>query len=106
MLHKSKKVLLISASLIALCGSTVAISTPAEQGRPLASEQIHQQVNINSAPASEIAASLKGVGLKTAQAIVAYRDANGEFQSLDSLTMVKGVGGKTIKKNKQRIILE
>lgn len=105
-LNKSKKILWIGASLIALCGSSVVFSAPADQGRALVSEQTQQQVNINSASASELAASLKGIGIKTAQAIVAYRDANGAFQSLDALMMVKGVGSKTIKKNMQRITLE
>ena len=105
-LNKSKKILWIGAAVIALCGSATVSSAPADQSRTLVSEQTQQQVNINSASASEIAASLKGVGLKTAQRIVAYRDANGAFQSLDALTMVKGVGGKTVKKNKQRIVLE
>ena len=77
-----------------------------QHSRALVAEQVQQQVNINSASASEIAASLKGVGLKTAQAIVSYRDANGAFQSLDALTMVKGVGRKTVKKNKQHIVFE
>jgi len=106
MLNKSKKNLLISAAVIALCGSAATFAAPTDQGRALVAEQVQQQVNINSASASEIAASLKGVGLKTAQAIVAYRDANGAFQSLDALTMVKGVGRKTLKKNKQHIVLE
>lgn len=106
MLNKAKTNLLIGAALIALCGSATVFSGPTEQGRALMSEQAQQQVDINSASAAEIAASLKGVGLKTAQAIVAYRDANGAFESLDALTMVKGVGGKTVKKNKQRIVLE
>jgi competence protein ComEA len=44
--------------------------------------------------------------MKTAQAIVAYRDANGAFKNLDALTMVKGVGRKTIKKNKEHIALQ
>ena len=105
-LNKSKKILWIGASLIALCGSSVVFAAPADQGRALVSEQTQQQVNINSASASELASSLKGVGFKTAQAIVAYRDANGAFQSLDALMMVKGVGSKTIKKNIQRITLE
>lgn len=105
-LNNSKKNLLIGAAVIALCGSAAVFAAPADQGRALVAEQIQQQVNINSASASEIAASLKGVGLKTAQAIVAYRDANGAFQSLDALTMVKGVGGKTVKRNKQNIIFE
>ena len=105
-LNKSKKILWIGASLIALCGSSIVFAVPADQGRALVSDQVQQQVNINSASASELASSLKGVGLKTAQAIVAYRDANGAFQSLDALMMVKGVGNKTIKKNMQRIVLE
>ena len=106
MLKKGKKNLLISAAVIALCGSPTVFAAPADQSRALVAEQVQQQININSASASEIANSLKGVGLKTAQAIVAYRDANGDFQSLDALTMVKGVGRKTIKKNKQHIVLE
>ena len=92
MLHKSKKNLLIGAAVIALCGSATVFAAPADQGRALATEQVQRQVNINSASASEIAATLKGVGMKTAKAIVAYRDANGAFKSLDALTMVKGCG--------------
>lgn len=106
MLKKSKTNLLIAAAIIALCSPIAVSAAPADQGRALVAEQVQQQVNINSASASEIAASLKGVGLKTAQAIVAYRDANGAFQSLDALTMVKGVGRKTVRKNKQKIVLE
>ena len=106
MLNKAKTNLLIGAAVIALCSSAEVFSAPADQSRALVTEQVQQQVDINSASAAEIAASLKGVGLKTAQAIVAYRDANGAFQSLDALTMVKGVGGKTVKKNKQRIVLQ
>lgn len=106
MLKKSRKNLLIGATVIALCGSTALVAAPADQGRAMVAEQTQQQININSANASEIAGTLKGVGLKTAQAIVAYRNANGAFKSLDELTMVKGVGQKTVKKNKQKIVLE
>ena len=37
-------------------------------------------VNVNTATAEEIAQALKGVGLKKAEAIVAYRKSNGQFQ--------------------------
>jgi competence protein ComEA len=106
MLKKSKRYLLISAAVVAIFGSVEIFAAPTDQSRALVAEQVQQQVNINSASASEIAASLKGVGLKTAQAIVAYRDENGAFQNLEALTMVKGVGYKTVKKNKQHIVLE
>ncbi len=105
MLKTSKKILLIGASLVALAGSAPALAASAEKSRSPVSEQTQQQVNINSASAVDIAKVLKGVGLKTAEAIVAYRDANGTFKSLESIAMVKGIGSKTLKKNSTRILL-
>ena len=57
------------------------------------------QVNINSASAQEIASALKGIGLKKAQAIVDYRDQNGDYTSADELLEIKGIGKKIIDKN-------
>ena len=82
------------------------MAAPGEKARSPVSEQAQQQVNIKSASAIDIANALKGIGLKTAEAIVAYREANGAFESLESITMVKGVGGKTLKKNSARILLK
>lgn len=64
------------------------------------------QININTASAAEIAAAMKGVGLKTADAIVRYRKANGSFKTIKSLTKVKGVGDKTLLKNNGVIVLD
>lgn len=52
-------------------------------------------VNINSADASSLA-SLSGIGDVKADAIVAYRNEHGEFKSVDGLTSVSGIGGKTV----------
>ncbi len=60
-------------------------------------------VDINKASAQEMSESLKGVGLKKADAIVAYRKANGPFASIDDLANVKGIGEKTIAKNKSNL---
>jgi len=60
-------------------------------------------VDINKANAQEISESLKGVGLKKAEAIIAYRKANGPFASIDDLANVKGIGEKTIAKNKSNL---
>jgi competence protein ComEA len=106
MLVTTKKILLISASLIALSGSASVLAASDQQRSSLASQQVQQQVNINNASAVEIAVTLKGVGLKTANAIVAYRKANGAFKSVESIAMVKGVGSKTLAKNSARIVLE
>jgi len=62
-------------------------------------------VNVNKASAEAIASSLKGVGQVKAEAIVAYRKAHGNFKSADDLNQVKGIGDKTIAKNKKDILL-
>jgi competence protein ComEA len=58
-----------------------------------------EPVNINKADAKTLSKSLKGIGMKKAQAIVRYRKKNGAFKTLDDLMNVKGIGEKTIKKN-------
>ncbi len=49
-------------------------------------------VNINTADADTIAASLQGIGPVKAQAIVDYRKQNGLFQSPDDIMKVTGIG--------------
>lgn len=61
-----------------------------------------ERVNINTASAGELA-TLKGVGAKTAVAIVEYREMFGWFESVDDLTKVKGVGEATLEKNRHRL---
>ena len=62
-------------------------------------------VNVNTADAAAIAQELNGVGAKKAQAIVEYRQANGDFKTIESLTEVKGIGLKTVEKNRDLIEL-
>ena len=63
-------------------------------------------VNINAADADTIQKELKGIGAQKAEAIVAYRQANGNYQSADELINVKGIGIKTVDKNRDNIVLE
>lgn len=62
-------------------------------------------VDINSADAKTIAKSLSGIGEKKAEDIIKYRKENGPFKSIDDLSKVKGIGAKTIEKNKADIVL-
>lgn len=69
-------------------------------------EQVMQeQVDINLADAETIAMVLVGIGISRAEAIVEYRESNGNFKSLDDLILVSGIGEVTIRKNAERILL-
>jgi competence protein ComEA len=60
-------------------------------------------VDINRADAATIAKELQGIGLSRAQAIVAYREKNGSFKSVDDLRKVKGIGARTLELNRANI---
>ncbi|MHB8811098.1 MAG: ComEA family DNA-binding protein [Desulfobulbaceae bacterium] len=55
------------------------------------------KVNINTAPATELEA-LPGVGPAKAEAIVKYREENGNFKTVEDLKKVKGIGDKMFEK--------
>jgi competence ComEA-like helix-hairpin-helix protein len=54
-----------------------------------------EKVNINTANAQQLA-TLKGVGPKKADAIIAYRNEHGPFADVNALSSVKGMGSKKI----------
>ena len=60
-------------------------------------------VDINTADAETISAELKGVGLSKAKAIVEYRKKHGPFKSPDDLSLVKGIGERTVEINRANI---
>lgn len=84
--------------LLSLC----LLATP-----PLfAADQPASPVNINTADVVTLSEALTGVGPSKAEAIVAYRQSFGPFQSVDELTAVKGIGNSLLDKNRDRIILK
>lgn len=59
-------------------------------------------ININTAGLSELD-TLDGIGEKTAEAIIKYRDTHGAFKSTDELCEVSGIGTSTLEKIKDYI---
>ena len=63
------------------------------------------KVDINTADAAQLEQVLVGVGPAKAEAIVEHRKANGPFKSADELALVKGIGLKTVERNREKIEL-
>lgn len=62
------------------------------------------KIDLNRADAAGLM-RIKGVGEKTAQAILAYRRAHGPFRAVRDLLQVKGIGEKKLEKLSPYIIL-
>ncbi|MDX2073034.1 MAG: helix-hairpin-helix domain-containing protein [Alphaproteobacteria bacterium] len=81
---------------VAQAASPLQIATPAKE---------HTVININTASAAELDKALIDIGPKKAQAIVDYRNQHGPFKTLDDLRHVKGIGMKTLERNRAIITL-
>ena len=62
-----------------------------------------EPVDINTADAAALAQAINGVGLKKAEAVIAYREQHGPFLRVEDLINVKGIGIKTIEKNREML---
>ena len=62
-------------------------------------------ININRATEGELTL-LHGIGSNKAQAIILYREMFGSFRTVDELTKVKGIGAKTVDKNRGRLTVQ
>ena len=64
-----------------------------------------QTININTAD-KELLMSIKGVGEKRAEAIIAYRKKNGPFKSVDQLSEIKGLGQYFVDSNREVLVVK
>ena len=88
------------STLLSTLFSTLVLSL-ALAGTAIAGET----VNINTADAATLDRVLVNIGPAKAQAIVEHRKANGAFKSVEQLALVKGIGLKTVEKNRDRIVV-
>lgn len=96
--------LLTSASITAIAApaiNTGAVSPPlAVQVAPSGEAA---KVDLNTADETALQHELTGVGEAKAKAIVAYREINGPFASVDELLEVKGIGKAILDKNRDKL---
>lgn len=93
---------MLGALLVAstLFTTVVAAQTPPPAPKAPASAP----VNLNTATVAQLE-SLPGIGARTAERIVEYRQKNGGFKKLEELMNVRGVGEKGFLKLKALITL-
>ena len=65
-----------------------------------------ETININQASLEQMVENLNGVGMHKAQAIIDYRVQHGEFESINDLLHVKGIGPSTLERNRDSLLIE
>jgi competence protein ComEA len=95
-------VLMCTAALILSAAAAYAEKASSGSGKACA---LTGTVNVNTADVKQLS-MLPGIGKKKAETIIAYRDKNGDFSSVDTLVKVDGIGKKTLSKIKEYIALD
>ena len=93
---------------LVVCTTVCVVLSPLAQKPSVAARrkpQSPEKIDINTAAVDQLE-SLPHIGIKTAQAIIAYRAQHGPFKRIDDLTKVRGIGGKTFEELKRHITLE
>ena len=83
--------------VLVLVGSSVAAVAAAPPAAPKAAASEARPIDLNSADSAALE-SIPGIGKSLSQRILAFREKNGPFQSVDDLLKVQGVGEKSIQK--------
>lgn len=95
-----------ACAVLCLTLAVMAMPTQADNNETsqVDSAAVEQAIDVNRASVEELA-NLHNVGIKKAQEIIKYRQEHGDFQSIDELTNVKGIGKGTVDKNRGRLLV-
>lgn len=88
----------VARSMATLSLLVISVLTVAAVGAQTASAGAG--VDLNTADAATLARELKGIGLSKARAIVEHRRRHGPFRSVEELALVRGIGPKTVERNR------
>ncbi|MFF7061249.1 helix-hairpin-helix domain-containing protein [Pseudomonas sp. NPDC008258] len=95
----------LSFSVSAAPASATAVPEPV----PVVAQapaQAAPRLDLNKADALTLQKELNGIGKAKAEAIVAYREANGPFASVDELLEIKGIGNALLERNRDKVMVE
>lgn len=83
---------------VSVVSNTTASSAMSQEGN-------ESKVNLNTATEADLQ-TISGIGAKRATDIIAYREANGGFKSVDDLNNVSGIGDKTMESIRPYVTVE
>ncbi|MHA3737426.1 ComEA family DNA-binding protein [Pseudomonas sp. Eth.TT006] len=96
---------LLTSASIAVVAAPAAV--PDTDRAPMVSDTVAaspiEKVDLNGADAATLQKQLSGIGEAKAKAIVAYRETNGPFASVDELLEVKGIGKAILDRNRDKL---
>lgn len=64
----------------------------------------NNKIDLNKADLSSLVGSVKGIGKKRAEAIIAYRESHQGFKSIEELAEVKGLGQRFVIANREKLM--
>ncbi len=67
-------------------------------------KNVSNKINVNTAPFWELML-LPGIGEEKSQAIIDYRTENGEFETVDEMMDVHGIGPKTLQELEDMVVI-
>ena len=99
-----------SASVSSTAGSSIpglASNAQVKDGNVVSSAKTAAsgKIDLNTATAQQLSDGLDGVGDVMAKRIVAYREKNGKFKSIEEIKNVSGIGDKTFAKLKDHLTI-
>lgn len=101
----------IVVTLLAVSSTSYAVDSAAtdkpavtsvKAAAPAKANVAQEPININTADAHTLT-NLKGIGAKKAEAIIAWRKANGGFKTIEQFADVKGIGSATLEANRKNL---
>jgi competence protein ComEA len=89
--------LLVVSSLFFFAVTNPVLAAGEVEQTPATLQEVAEKVDLNKATIEQLAL-INGIGEKKAQAIIEYRETNGDFVNIAELVKVKGIGESTLKK--------
>lgn len=92
------------AYIISDSGNNVLVEDGKGSNTTTSTKGVNEKVNINSANQTELE-TLPGIGPSLAQRIIEYREANGNFEKIEDVQNVKGIGDSKYSNIKEKICI-